>query len=206
MLIESIEKGRNGKKKVLLDDREVILLYDKEVKKYGLKVGEEITERIWGEILQLLEIRGKKWIFHLLAKKDYTISLIENKLRKVSYPESVIRNIVEYFLEKNFLDDKIYIEKYYKYYKHYKSKRIIEQDLMKKGVTRDILKEFFDISFDEDIEKKTALNLLKKKMRYKVKEDSIKFKMIKYLADKGFDYSMSKEMVENYWNEEEQDM
>jgi len=198
MLVRSIEKGEKGKRKILIDNQ-IIYLYEKERKKFHLEEGSEISEEVWGDISHLLEVRGKKWVYHLLAKRDYTHHIIGEKLKKAHYPECVVEGITDYFKEKNFLDDENYIVKYYRYHKHYKSRRMIERDLWKKGINKELVKSFFDKSFDLEAEKETATQLLIKKMRHKEKTEEIRFKTIRYLMGKGFEYETIKGIVHHYW-------
>ncbi len=120
MIVIEIEKKERGKYRIVTDEDITIYLYYKELKALALEINREITEANWAKAMSILLARGKKRVFHLLARQDYTRYYITKKLRKDGYRDCLIEEIITYFEDKGFIDDLRFVEKYYAYYKEQK--------------------------------------------------------------------------------------
>lgn len=134
----------------------------------------------------------KREILKLLSKRDYFYQEIKQKLVKKGFDEKEIEEALKYFVENKYIQDEklkdrlkeLAIEKG-------KSKLAIKKKLYQKGVNIDI-----EISFEEELQ--SALNLLRKKYK---KEKEFK-KIVNYLMNRGFGYSVAKEATKVFLTED----
>ncbi len=125
----------------------------------------------------------KQEAIKLLSKKDYFSEELKRKLLKKGFEEKEIDEIIQYLKEKELINDKQLKERYKELaLEKGKSKLALKKKLYQKGVSIDI-----QMSYEEEL--KSALNLLRKKYK---KEKDIK-KIIKFLINRGFPYSIAKE-------------
>ena len=94
MIVTSIEQHTKTKVKVCLDNRTDFQLYKREIDKYSITLGEELSN--YDEILsEVLIPRAKKRAMHLLEKMDRTKADIRSKLRRNGYPDEAINAAIE---------------------------------------------------------------------------------------------------------------
>ena len=91
MTITGIEPYRKGKYLIYLNDEASFVLYSSELKKYGLKVNNELTDELYRLILEETVIkRAKSRTLHILDRQDKTEKQLRMKLRENLYPEEAI--------------------------------------------------------------------------------------------------------------------
>ncbi len=140
MIISDILEISTSKKKVFIDQEFAFVLYKGELRKYGLKKEESICPDVYQEIMQVvLPKRAKLRCMNLLKSKDYTREQLHQKLRQGFYPETVIEEALEYVESYGYIDDLRYATDYIYYNQEYKSRRRIENDLQKKGISKEII-------------------------------------------------------------------
>lgn len=196
MLIVEITQFGKGKYLVKREDGAFVCIYYRELKAIGFVLDQSCSEDQWDIATKSVITRGKKRVFHLLSRKDYTEHEIRSKLIKEKYDQKEQQTIIDYFINLSYIDDTKYMTKYYNYYKETKSKRIIEQKLKLKGIPTDLLKELFA---DKNLEKDAYLAakkaaLLKYRSKELKREDYPK--MVQFLMRKGFDYGLCKNIIE----------
>ena len=134
-------KNRN---KVVLDNGEKFLLYKGDIRKFKLEINQEISKVTYNEIKQLLYERGKERALYILDKTFKTEKQIKDKLIQGMYPEDVIKRIIEFLKKYDIINDKRYASMYIEYKGKTRSGRQISQDLMIKGISKDIISESFE--------------------------------------------------------------
>lgn len=140
MIISDILEISTSKKKIFIDQEFAFVLYKGELRKYGLKKGESIRPEIYQEILQeLLPKRAKLRCMNLLKSKDYTKEQLRQKLHQGLYPETVIKEALDYVESFGYIDDLRYATDFIHYNQEYKSRRRIENDLQKKGISKETI-------------------------------------------------------------------
>ena len=84
-----------------------------------------------------------------------------------------------------------------------KPKRILEIELRRKGISKEIVREVIDET--EVPEGKIALDQLLKRSAYwkRVEKEKLKQKMIEYLVRKGFGFEIAKNAIKDYNNHED---
>ena len=201
MIISSIVEFDKKRNKIFIDGEFAFVLYKGELRSFGIKEGEAIPEETYLEITKtLLPKRATKRAMELLTKKDYTEKKLRDKLADGLYSEDVIDAAIDYVKSYNYLDDERYARDYISYNIEYRSKNRIKQDLMTRGVPKDIIDSVLAEFTDEqcrDAEMEQIGRLLVKKhydtsMDYKDKQ-----KIIAFLLRKGYSMDAIRSAMNN---------
>ena len=89
------------------------VLYKGELRLFHVKVGEELTEKAYRQIIdELLPKRAKSRAMNLLKDRDYTVSQLREKLVQGFYPEEAIEEAITYVESFHYLDDLRYAGNY----------------------------------------------------------------------------------------------
>lgn len=130
--------------------------------------------------------------------KRRTESEVRNKCRLLKYEESYIEEIIDYLKEANYINDKVYVEKYIAnvmVLKH-SSKNEIRIDLMRRGVDSDFIDAFLEDEKVEQFELESAIYLASKKRKAGDELEKIK----KFLLNKGYSYTNISKAIDNWDN------
>ena len=185
MIVTSIEHHTKTKVKVCLDNRTDFQLYKREIDKYGVIEGEELSN--YDEILSdVLIPRAKKRAMHLLEKMDRTKADIISKLRRNGYPDEAINEAIEYIESYNYLNDERYAYMYVRNYRNSRSRNRIMQDLYRKGVDKSTISDALESEYTVDEE--DLIRMYIDKRGYDANSASMKErdKMFRFLISKGF--------------------
>lgn len=201
MIISSIVEFDKKRNKIFIDGEFAFVLYKGELRSFGIKEGETIPEETYLEITKtLLPKRATKRAMELLTKKDYTEKKLRDKLAAGLYSDDIIDAAIDYVKSYNYLDDERYARDYVSYNIEYRSKNRIKQDLMTRGISKDIIDSVIAEFTDEqcrDAEKDQIGRLLVKKhydtsMDYKDKQ-----KIIAFLLRKGYSMDAIRSAMNN---------
>ncbi len=201
MIVTDIVEFDKKRSKIFIDGEFVFVLYKGELKDYNVKVGQELSESDYREILEVvLPKRAKLRAMNLLQKKDYTEKQLRDKLLEGLYPKDIVDEAIEYVKSYRYLDDERYARDYITYQMSMRSKARIIQDLNGKGIPKDILMPIIEELYAED-EGESELEQIKKLLVKKhfdhlstdVKE---KQKIIAFLMRKGYNLSSIKRAME----------
>ncbi len=190
MTITGIEPYRKGKFLIYLNDEAAFVLYSSEIKQYGLKVDTELTDEIYRSILDEIVIkRAKRRTLHILDRQDKTEKQLRMKLRENFYPEEAIDAAVAAAKKGNYLNDERYARQYISDKSRSKSRRLIEAELLGKGIHKEIISEAMEelgesIDSDHDLIEKI---IYKKCPDPENMDFSMTQKLLRYLTGKGFD-------------------
>ena len=191
MIVTDIVELSKSKSKIVIDNEAIFALYKSEIRSLNIRKEEELSEEKFHHIMEdLLVKRARLRCLNLLKSRDYTRYQLVMKLKQGFYPLTVIENAIEYVASYGYIDDVRYAMAYVKYAKETKSKKQIENDLQKKGISKQDIENAYtqcaekNILIDEDalIEK-----FLRKKNYHR--EDSTpeeQRKIIAFLYRKGF--------------------
>ena len=81
---------------------------------------------------------------NLLQSRDYTESGLREKLRSGDYPEDCIEEALAYVKSYGYVDDRRYAEDFISYNLDRKSRTRMEQDLLRKGISKDMICAAFE--------------------------------------------------------------
>lgn len=137
--------------------------------------------------------RGRNYLIYLLSARDYTTKEIENKLKKAEYSDEVIEEVIQYGLEKHYLDDMRYAEDYIRLKKSTKSIRQLKYQLSRKGIPDFILNQIEQSDDKEELQNK-IYKYREKKTGTEYEKDA---KTYQYFVRKGYNSSIIKELLRN---------
>lgn len=144
MVVTQIVGITASRSKVYLDEEFAFVLYKGELRHYKITQGGEVSGEVFDEICNLiLPKRAKLRGMALLKNRPYTKKQMEDKLRQGFYPEQVIREAVSYLEAYGYINDAQYAQDYIEYHKESKSRRRLEQDLMRKGIEKQQIEAAF---------------------------------------------------------------
>ena len=204
MVITGIAEWHKGKYLISLNDEPAFALYGKEIGEYGLKEGAELSDEEYRRILDdVLIKRTKSRTLHILDKNDKTEKELRDKLKEGMYPEEAIDAGVEAAKRGRFLDDKRYACQYVYEKSRTKSRRMIEAELKRKGISEDLISSAFsDMDEEEgmeDREEALVLKLIKKRLPDPgALDNASKEKLYRYLTGKGFEFEKCRRVLDRY--------
>jgi regulatory protein len=126
---------------------------------------------------------------------------IQQNLRKHKISEEIIPEVLSRLRENRLVNDRDFsiqwVENRIKF--HPRGKRALGTELIKKGISDQIIEEVLQDINEEEL----ALKLARRKMARIKKLDKSEFrkKMYGYLSRRGFDYSLCREVTQLIWNE-----
>lgn len=142
MMITELKEVSSSRVKIYVDEQPAFVLYKGELRKYRLKEGEELSPRVYEELLgEVLPKRAKLRCMNLLKSRDYTTAQLRQKLQQSSYPEEVIDEALAYVASFHYIDDLRYAENFIHYNCSRKSRRRIENDLLNKGISKETIRK-----------------------------------------------------------------
>jgi regulatory protein len=191
MIITDITELSKSKYKIFIDNEFAFVLYKGELRQYGIKKDEEIKKDIYDEIVsKVIPKRAKLRAMHLLEKRPYTERDMRNKLKEGLYDQDSIDEAIDYLKSFGYIDDHAYATQYIDTYTQNRSARRLEQDLMKKGINKDVISEVLAIKRDEGElgdEESMIRSLLEKRGFDPENSDSKTIaKNVRFLYQKGF--------------------
>lgn len=167
MLVTKIEAYAKNRYRIWLDGEAAFVLYKGDLRRYGIREGEEADEDALELIRkEVLPKRAKKRALYLLEKRDYTAAGLQRKLTSGGYSEEAAKAAVEAMKGYRYLDDARYADQYIRCYASRKTRRWISSKLMEKGIAKDVIEEVyarFDEEGNEADEESMAVELLKKR-------------------------------------------
>ncbi len=142
MKVTQIVELSKSRSKIYIDQEFAFVLYKGELRLYHIREGEEIEEKDYRIIMEeVLPKRAKLRAMNLLKSREYTTAQLRMKLTQGLYPEGVIQQALDYVASFHYTDDLRYAVSFITYHETGKSRKKIEQDLLGKGITKDIILE-----------------------------------------------------------------
>jgi len=194
MIITKIEKQKKNNKRssVFLDDKFAFGIDDFDLFKLKLKVGIEISNEELENIRNtVIFTAAKEYAVQLTTRSSYTKKTIIEKLKMRDYDDFIIDKTIAFLEEYKLVDDFDYARRYindaYKY-KNYGTQKI-KYELIKKGISSDIIDDVLS-SIDTDIiEEENILPLAIKKLSGNFEYKNI-MKTKRFLLSKGYSYEI----------------
>lgn len=194
MVVTDIVKKDNKKSLIFLDYDKAFSLYGSEVRKYNIKINEDIPETSYNEIMrELLPKRCMERALYILKNSDKTCNDMKIKLLQGDYPGMIIEEVIDKLLKWDYLNDERYAFNYVKYNIKTKSIKRISNELVIKGVPKKYIeKAFCEVKEEEDLNHRQLelikKEFIKKKYDFEKNDKSELNKIYASLLRKGFRY------------------
>ncbi len=191
MVVTQIVPITNSRSKIYIDTEFAFVLYKGELRHYKISEGKEIDISTYEEICATVLVkRAKLRGMSLLKSRPYTEKQMYDKLKQGFYREDIIRTAIEYFKSFGYIDDMKYAVDYIDYHSGVKSVKRLEQDLINKGIGKNIIKNAFEIWQSEGgrIDEISQIHELLNKKSYNLNQADNKEKqrIMAFLYRKGF--------------------
>lgn len=170
-------------------------LYNSEVFKFHIEQGEYITSDSYNTIFnEILPKRARERCLNLLTKKSMTEYELTKKLREGFYPEEIISRTMEVMFKHHLVNDDDYARSFVELSHNAKSKRRLKQDMIRKGISQDIIVSALE---ESDINEEDNINRLMVKKHIDPESSTYeeKQKFAAFLLRKGYDYDLINKIV-----------
>lgn len=162
--VTKMEAVGKGKIRVSFDTGLSCLLYRGEIRSLGIREADGIDGDTYDRMLhEVLGKRAKKRAMHLLERMDRTKKQLYDKLLEGEYPADCIEEAIAYVESYHYIDDARYACNYVRYAQEKKSRMRIRQELLKKGVSSELIDAALEEEFCSDEEEQIKELLIKKK-------------------------------------------
>ncbi|KAA3660212.1 MAG: hypothetical protein DWQ04_20055 [Chloroflexi bacterium] len=143
--------------------------------------------------------KAKQSAFRYISYRPRSIAEVERNLRGKSYDELVITQVVTRLQELQLLDDLSFTQFWVEQRETFKprSALALRQELMQKGVARDIIDEAL-ADVDETAVAHKAAAMRVNRWQH-LPEDQFRKKMGGYLQRRGFNYAVIREITDELW-------
>ena len=106
MTVTRIEELSRSRCKIYLEDSFAFVLYKGELRLYGVREQEELSEESYREIMQeVLPKRATLRCMNLLQSRPYTESKLRSKLKEGGYPQESVDSALAYVKSYHYVDD-----------------------------------------------------------------------------------------------------
>lgn len=158
------------------------------------------------ELLELLLQKCYRFLAVRQRTEQEIIDYLHKKMVKfkIKRPEKFVEIIIKRLKKENLVNDKKFIEWWVEQRSYFKPKGIfvLKQELLKKGVSKDLIDNFFEErSLDELELAKEALRKKEKVLKHLNREEKFK-KAINFLLGRGFSYEVSKKAFEFFFEKD----
>lgn len=190
MQITRVEAGKGKKYKVFGDDTFLFALYKKELKRYGIEENTELDDELIEDIKENCILkRAKERALYLLEYKPYSVSMMREKLYNSEYSLEISEKVILFLKEYHYLDDDDYIRMYVGTYSVRKSKKQITCDLLRKGISKESIDNYFE-QFEYS-EQECFARQFERYVRGKDLGDwKVRQQVFRYFLGKGFSLSL----------------
>lgn len=191
-MIISLEKQKREERYNLFLDGEFYSGLELEtIVKYKLKNGQDISKERIDEILNESESsyafnKALKYLSKSMKTENEVIDFLKSK--KIRYDAIVLA--IDKLKQYDYINDEIYINSYVNFYKSRYGKNKIKQNLIQKGLDRELVEENMDYDEKENLD--FLVNEIKKQSKNQAMDLKMKQKIIRNLTYKGYNYDTIK--------------
>lgn len=204
MIITNIEQSRKNKNiyYVYVDHEYNFSIRQDDLYRLNIHVDKEITKDKINYIKnEVNRSYAKSKALKYVLNHKRTEKEVVNKLENEGIECDIIDEVIKELKQKEYINDKLYVEKYIKKRLTFnpKSINLIKKELLKKGISMEVV-EFIFGEFEID-EHKTIEKLISKKFKQLDFEDSKKMnKVYTYLLYRGFNITTINEVINKLKN------
>jgi len=174
-----------------------------------LKEGREIDSDFIESVVKKEEqFRANNYALNLLSFRARSEKEIYDRMMQKGYEPSVIANTIQYLKEQRYINDKDFAEVFIrdKVELNRYGRNRIKSELLKKGISKELIDELLETTFQTDTEYETAKELAENKIKsyLKDKKDTQYRKLSSYLLRKGYSYDIVSRVVKEIINIQEE--
>lgn len=189
------QSRRTDRYSIYLDKRYAFSLSELELSSSGLRRGRELSDgdvEYWRR--QSGEGKAYDAALKYLGYRARSVREISDHLRRKGYETEVVEGIIGRLIENKFLDDAQFAAQWVKERQIFRprSRRVLEQELIQKGVNREIIQDTLAAVGDEGHEQMLNDLIAKKRRQARYQDDE---KLMAYLARQGFGYDQIKKAL-----------
>jgi len=202
MLIAGLVR-KGSKVKILFDDASFIMVSYEIALESGLRKNDDLNDKQKEELIRRNELfQIKNSAFGYLSRRLHSKSELKIKLAQKKYSKELINEVIDYLIEKNYLNDREFAEKYAQEKVTFRKIGTgkVKGELFKKGIDREVIEEVLSRFNDDPIVMENAIILAQKKLLfYSAKSltgQQKKQKLYAYLLGKGFQGNIISEILD----------
>lgn len=197
MLVTKLIEITKTKYKVYIDEEFAFVLYKGELLQYHINEGDEISKETVCVIREkVLVKRAKLRALHLLNVMDRTEKGLRQKLRESHYPEEVIEKAIAYVKSYGYIEDERYANQFIQNRKLRKSRKEIECEMLKKGLSKEVISHTMETQYNKEDEVETVRRIAEKKGYRDEMMDVEKKRIFDFLVRKGFSYDTIRQVLQ----------
>ena len=188
VVVVSVDQLSKGKRRLHLDNGEIWVLYNGELRTCSLTEGTVLSQVQYDQIRHdIIEKRAKKRAMHLLERMDRTEQELRKKLLESEYPEDLVENAIAYVKSFHYVDDVRYADCYVRLRGASKSRGKLLAELQNKGVDREVASQVL-AGYEDERDEPQMIRELMRKRHYDPESASIQEqrRMYGYLMRRGF--------------------
>lgn len=203
--IKSLSK-RSSRYKIYLDNELFGEIDEVSIKKYGIRVGMEIEEKLLKKLVSEDEIaKAKSYAFHLLTQRSYSCKGMTDKLKRKGFSEETIKTTIETLEKLGYIKDEEFARNWVESRKRLKPKGkfALRNELYRKGIDKTTV-DCVLAEIDESEERKMARRAAEKRVKRYRKLDSevAKRRLFNFLCQRGFESVIAQEITEELFSED----
>ena len=202
MIITKLEKAEKSKVRIYIDETIAFQLTEKDLEKLSLVEGQSILPEQYEKLIEgIIYPRAIEKALTILKYSDRCEQELRSKLSKEEYGNDIIVRVIEYVKHYGYLNDERFATAFVKARKNRKSKLMIKNELLQKGISKDILQTVFEAEYETEEEEDAEMIAIRKAIAKKTSDpQSLSFeakqKLIASLYRKGFDLGKIKQNLD----------
>ncbi len=198
MTVTGLKKHQNTYTELYIDDNYIGPVYASDIRNFSLQEDKEVTDEVYEKIRETLIRRAFNKAVKLLSVKEYCASEIAFKLKNKDYTEDITDEVICKLYDYNYLNDKRYAYAYFMGYMKKKSRQLIINELLMKGISVNTIEEaaneiYSDNSIDEEALIKEILE--KRYRNADLNDEGTRRRIYSYMIRRGFYISTVKKYL-----------
>ena len=151
MTVTGITEKDKKRVSVSTDEGCSFTLYKGELDRYGIVTGGELPAPVYEEITGVLLVkRAKIRAMKLLEHHDYTEKTLRDKLSEGGYTEGAVDAAISYVKSYRYIDDERYARNYCEGRMTRKSRAVIKNELVSRGIDRETIEKVLDEAYSDE--------------------------------------------------------
>ncbi len=185
--ITDLKKTDAKRVEICLNGEIFLWLYQGEARSLSLTKGVILSEEQYENLLHgVIGKRAIKRAVHLIERQERTERQLREKLSLSEYPEEAVEDAVSYVKKRRYLDDERYARTFIRFHQTERSKMRLKSDLIKRGVSKDVIERCMEEEFSSDEKAQIRALLEKKGFSQSEADRNESRKMYQFLMRRGF--------------------